>query len=151
MIVRRLNIPTAGWRGSFEDQERMRRDMERMFHHVLGRTYRPETAGVFPLINLTENKDNYYIRAELPGLKAEELNISATGRNLTLSGERQIASKGDNVNFHRREREGGSFNRIIALPGEIEVDKVEAGLVDGVLTVTIPKAEVAKPKHINVN
>jgi HSP20 family protein len=150
MIVRRFNVPTVGWRGAFEDLERMRRDMDRMFHHMLGRTYRPETAGVFPLINLTENKDNYYVRAELPGLKAEELNISATGRNLTLSGERKISTKGDDVNFHRREREAGSFNRIIALPGDIEVDKVQAGLVDGVLTVTIPKAEAAKPKQIMV-
>jgi HSP20 family protein len=150
MIVRRFNIPTVGWRSAFEDLERTRRDMDRVFQHVLGRTYRPETAGVFPLINLTENKDNYYIRAELPGLKAEELNISATGRNMILSGERKISSKGDDVNFHRRERGAGSFNRIIALPGDIEVDKVEAGLVDGVITVTIPKAEAAKPKQITV-
>ena len=150
MIVRRLNIPTAGWGGSFENLERMQRDMDRMFHRVLGRTYRPETAGVFPLINLTENKDSYYVRAELPGLKAEELNISATGRNLTLSGERKISSKGDDVNFHRREREAGSFNRIIALPDDIEMDRVEAVLVDGVLTVAIPKAEAAKPKQITV-
>lgn len=150
MIVRRLNIPTAGWGGSFENLERMQRDMDRMFHRVLGRTYRPETAGVFPLINLTENKDSYFVRAELPGLKAEELNISATGRNLTLSGERKISSKGDDVNFHRREREAGSFNRIIALPDDIEMDRVEAVLVDGVLTVAIPKAEAAKPKQITV-
>ena len=151
MFVRRFNIPTVGWGGAFEDLERMRRDMDRLFYHVLGRTHRPQTAGVFPLINLTENKDNYYVRAELPGVKAEELNISGSGRNLTLSGERQISAKGDKVNFHRREREGGSFNRIIALPGEIEVDQVEAALVDGVLTITVPKAEAAKPRNINVN
>jgi HSP20 family protein len=150
MIVRRFNMPTVGWRDAFEDLERLRREMDQRFHHVLGRTYRPETAGVFPLINLTENKDNYYVRAELPGLKAEALNISATGRNITLSGERNISSKGDDVNFHRREREGGSFNRIIALPGDIDVDKVEAALADGVLTVAIPKAEAAKPKQIRV-
>ena len=150
MIVRRFNIPTVGWKGAFQDLERVRRDMDRIFHHVQGRTDRPETAGVFPLINLTENKDNYYARAELPGLKAAELNISTTGRNLILSGERKISSKGDGVNFHRRERGAGSFNRIIALAGDIEVDKVEAALVDGVLTVTIPKAEAAKPKQITV-
>jgi HSP20 family protein len=150
MIVIRFNIPAVGWRGAFEDLERLRRDMDQRLQHVLGRPYRPETAGVFPLINLTENKDNYYVRAELPGLKAEELNISATGRNLILSGERKISSKGDDANFHRREREAGSFNRIVALPGDIDADKVEAALVDGVLTVTIPKAEAAKPKQIRV-
>lgn len=150
MIVRRINFPDFGWRSTFTDLERMRRDMDRLFEQLMGQTYRPLSAGVFPLINLTEDKDNYYVRAELPGLKAEALNISASGRNLTISGERKISSKGDNVKYHRREREAGSFNRIIALPGDIEVNKVEANLSDGILTVAIPKAEAAKPKQIMV-
>jgi HSP20 family protein len=78
------------------------------------------------------------------------LSIAVTGNNLTISGERKIPFEGDTVNYHRREREAGSFNRIIALPRDAEVDNVDAGLVDGVLTVTIPKAEVAKPKQIKV-
>lgn len=150
MIIRRINFPDLGWRGAFTDLERMRRDMDRLFEQVSGRTFRPPTAGVFPLINLTEDKDDYYVRAELPGLKAEALNISASGRNLTLSGERKISFEGDNVKYHRREREAGSFSRIIALPGDIEVNKVEAKLSDGILTVTIPKAEATKPKQIVV-
>ncbi|UCH19554.1 MAG: Hsp20/alpha crystallin family protein [Deltaproteobacteria bacterium] len=150
MIVRRISFPDFGWRSTFTDLERMRRDMDRLFEQVMGGTYRPLSAGVFPLINLTEDKDNYYVRAELPGLKAEALNISASGRNLTISGERKISSKGDNVKYNRREREAGSFNRIIALPGDIEVNKVEANLSDGILTVAIPKAEAAKPKQIMV-
>ena len=105
---------------------------------------------VFPPVNVTEDNHNYFVRAELPGIKAEELNISVTGKNLTISGERKIASEGDDVRYHRREREAGSFNRIIALPRDVEVDNVEAGLEDGVLTVTIPKAEEAKPKQITV-
>jgi HSP20 family protein len=150
MIVRRVSFPDFGWRGAFTDLERMRRDMDRLFEQVSGKTYRPLTAGVFPLINLTEDKDDYYVRAELPGLKAGELKISASGRNLTISGERKISFKGDNVKYHRREREAGSFSRIIALPGDIEVNKVEAKLSDGILTVTIPKAEATKPKQIVV-
>jgi HSP20 family protein len=150
MIIRRINFPDLGWRGAFTDLERMRRDMDRLFEQVSGRTFRPPTAGVFPLINLTEDKDDYYVRAELPGLKAEALNISASGRNLTLSGERKISFEGDNVKYHRREREAGSFSRIIALPGDIDVNKVEAKLSDGILTVTIPKAEATKPKQIVV-
>jgi HSP20 family protein len=105
---------------------------------------------VFPLVNVTEDKDNYFVRAELPGLKAEELNIAITANNLTISGERKIPSEGDNVRYHRREREAGSFNRVIALPRDVEGDNVEAGLVDGILTVTVPKAEVARPKQITV-
>ena len=84
-------------------------------------------------------------------MKGEEINISATGRNLTISGERKIASEGENVRYHRREREDGNFNRIIALPSDIQVDKIEASYIDGVLSVKIPKAETAKPKQITVS
>ena len=107
-------------------------------------------AGVFPLINLTEDKDNYYVRAEMPGLKADDISISVANNNLSISGERKIASEGENVRYHRREREAGTFNRIVALPGDVDADKVEANHVNGVLTVVIPKAEAAKPKQITV-
>jgi HSP20 family protein len=150
MIFRRFNYPIYNLRSQFDELERMRNDMARLFDQTTGKSYPATTAGVFPLVNLTEDKDNYFVRAELPGLKAEELNIAVTGNNLTISGERQIPSEGDDVRYHRREREAGNFNRIIALPGDVEVDNVEAGLVDGVLTVTVPKAEVAKPKQITV-
>ena len=150
MIFRRINYPTYNLRSTVEELERMRNDMTRLFDQATGKSYPATTAGVFPLVNLTEDKDNYFVRAELPGIKAEELNIAVTGNNLTVSGERKISFEGDNVRYHRREREAGSFNRIIALPGDVAVDNVEAGLVDGVLTVTVPKAEVAKPKQITV-
>jgi HSP20 family protein len=150
MIVRRIGFPNIGWRSAFTDLERIRRDMDRLFEQVLGGTSRPLSAGVFPLINLTEDTDNYYVRAELPGLKADELSITVTGNNLTISGERKIPSEGDNIKYHRREREAGSFSRIIALPADVELDNIEAGLVDGVLSLTIPKAEAAKPRQITV-
>jgi HSP20 family protein len=129
----------------------MRKEMDRLWDEVSGRTFQAPAAGVFPLVNVTEDNDHYHVRAELPGLKAEELDIVATGRNLTISGERKIPSEGDTVKYHRREREAGRFSRIIALPSDVEVDRVQAGLADGVLTVTIAKAETAKPKQIVVN
>lgn len=150
MIFRRMNFPTYNLRSTVEELERMRRDMARLFDQATGRSVRAATAGVYPLVNVTEDIDTYFVRAELPGLKAEDLNIAVTGNNLTISGERKIPSEGDNVRYHRREREAGSFNRIIALPRDVDADNVEAVLVDGVLTVTIPKAEVAKPKQITV-
>ena len=150
MIFRRINYPIYNLRSTSEELERMRNDVARLFDQATGRSFPAATAGVFPLVNLTEDKDNYFVRAELAGLKAEELNIAVTGNNLTISGERKIPSEGDNVRYHRREREAGSFNRIVALPRDVEVDNVEAGLVDGVLTVIIPKAEEAKPKQIMV-
>lgn len=150
MISRRMNFPAYNLRSTAEELEKMRRDMDRVFSRVTGRPARAATAGVFPLVNVTEDKNVYFIRAELPGLKAEELNIAVTGNNLTISGERKISFEGDTVRYHRREREAGSFNRIIALPRDVDVGRVEAGLVDGVLTVTIPKTEDAKPKQITV-
>ena len=102
------------------------------------------------LIRIRTLSSFFIVRAELPGLNAEGLNIAVSGINLTISGERKIPSEGDNVRYHRREREAGSFSRIIALPDDVEVDNVVAGLVEGVLTITVPKAEEAKPKQITV-
>ena len=151
MIIKRMfDFPNYGWRSAFDEQERIRRDMDRLFGQVAGQAYWPTHAGVFPLVNVTEDHDHFYIRGEIPGMKSEEISMSATGRNLSISGERKIASEGENVRYHRREREDGKFSRVIALPSDIEVGKIEAGYVDGILSITIPKAEETKPKQIAV-
>lgn len=151
MLIRRpFDYPTLGFRSAFEELDRMRREMDRLFEGFGGRGLRPFGAGVFPAVNLTEDRDNYYVRAELPGMKADELNISVTGNGLSISGERKIPAEGDNVRYHRREREAGSFSRMIGLPAEVNPDKVDAALKDGILTVTVPKAEKAKPKQITI-
>jgi HSP20 family protein len=139
------------WRSAspFEELARMRKDMDRLFgtmetpSRVLG-------AGVFPAINLTENADNYYVRAELPGIQAQDLDIQVTGRNISISGERKIPIESENARYHRRERDAGKFSRALALPGEIDSDKVGAKFANGILTVTIPKAEAQKPRQITV-
>jgi len=151
MIIKRMfDFPNYGWRGAFDELERMRREMDRHFGQSAGQAYWPTHAGVFPLVNVTEDQDNYYIRGEIPGMESEEINISATGRNLTISGERKIASEGENVRYHRRERDDGKFSRAIALPSDIEVGQIEADYVDGILSIKIPKSEVAKPRQIAV-
>ena len=150
MFFQRPFSPEISLRSAFSELERMRQDMDRLTEGLGGRSSGLPTAGVFPLVNLTEDKDGYYIRAELPGLKADELNISATGNTFSISGQRKIASEGQDIRYHRREREAGSFSRIISLPGEVDADKVEAKLKDGILTVHIPKAEAVKPKQIAV-
>jgi HSP20 family protein len=150
LIKRMFDFPNYGWRGAFDDLERMRRDMDRLFGQVVGRAYWPTHAGVFPLVNIAEDKDDYYVRAELPGMESEAINISAAGKNLTISGERKIASEGENVRYHRREREGGQFNRVVTMPNDIQVDKIQATYSEGILSVKIPKAEEAKPKQISV-
>ena len=105
---------------------------------------------MFPLMNVTESKDNYYVRAELPGIKADELDISVTGNTLSISGERKIPSEDEKAQYHRREREAGKFSRIISLPSQVDTKRVEAHCADGILTVVLPKAEEAKPKQIAV-
>lgn len=151
MIIRRIGEwPTWDWKSPFEELDRMRRDMDRLFHGIAGGILRGAGAGVFPLMNVTEDSNNYYVRAELPGIRGDDLDISITGKNLSISGERKIPAGDQNAKYHRREREAGSFSRVIGLPGDVETGKVEARSVDGVLTIVLPKAEAAKPKQISV-
>ena len=150
MIYRRFfNVPTWRFRSPLEELYRMRQQMEQLLDSAAAPQQR-EAAGVLPLINLTEGKDNYYVRAELPGVKGDELDIQVTANNLAISGERKIAAEEEGARYHRREREAGTFSRMIGLPGEVDTDKVDAKLENGILTVVISKAEIAKPKQITV-
>lgn len=151
MILRRVpRWSPQDWWSPFEELDRMKREMDTLFGDMRERVLREPAAGVFPLMNVTESKDNYYIRAELPGINSDELDISVTGDSLSLSGERKISEENQNAKYHRREREAGKFNRIISLPSPVDTAKVEAKCMDGVLTVVLPKAEAAKPKQISV-
>lgn len=149
MIYRRFfNLPTWRFGSPFDELAQMRRQMDRLYENFTD-PQRTAPAGVFPLVNLTENKENYYVRAELPGVKGDDLDIQVTGNNLAISGQRKIEPE-EGVRYHRREREAGTFSRIIGLPGEVDSDKVDASLENGLLTVVIPKAEAAKPKQITI-
>lgn len=150
MIYRRFfNVPTWRFRSPLDELHRMRQQLDQIFEDSTI-PYQHVSAGVFPLINLTEDKDNYFVRAELPGVKGEELDIQVTANNLAITGERKIAAEGEGTRYHRREREAGSFSRMIGLPGDINPDKVDAKLEDGILTIVVSKAEAAKPKQITV-
>lgn len=152
MIYRRFfGYPNWSVRSPFEQLERMRQQMERLYGENSRTPFQPSHAGVFPLINLTEDKNHYYVRAELPGMKADELDIQVTANNLSISGERKLEAEEEGAKYHRRERDAGRFSRSLGLPGEIDSDKVEAKLENGILTVVISKAEAAKPKQISVS
>jgi HSP20 family protein len=146
MILRGLNAPWWNVRHPFEELERMKSQMEKLFQGYNRRA----GAGVFPLINISEDKDAYRVRAELPGLQADDLDISVTDNKLAITGERKITEESKAAKYHRREREAGKFSRLISLPGQIDAAKIEAKLADGLLTVVLPKAEEAKPRKINV-
>lgn len=151
MIMRRvLNSPSYGWRSPFEELERVKRHLEGFSRNLENGLTRGRWSGVFPLVNVAEDKDSYQVRAELPGLRAEDMDISVTGKNLAITGERKILPETKEAKYHRREREAGKFSRVLALPGEVDNDKVEARLTDGILTVVLPKAEAAKPRQISV-
>lgn len=151
MLLRRTSDwPRFDLRGPFEELDRMRRQMELLTEGLSRGLMREPIAGVFPLMNVTENADNYFVRAELPGMKDDEIDISITHDTFSISGQRRILAEDEKAKYHRRERESGKFSRIISLPGHVDTNKVEAKSVDGILTVILPKAEVSKPKQITV-
>jgi len=151
MIFRRVgNWPAFYWRTPFGELERLKRQMDLLNEGISGGLFREPSAGVFPLMNVTEDKDSYFVRAELPGIKSNDLDISVTGDTLSISGERKISEEKGDVKYHRREREAGKFSRIISLPSQINTGKVEAKCLDGLLSIILPKAEAAKQKQIVV-
>ena len=105
-----------GW-DPLRELERLQRRMDRLFQESLGVEGRPWSAGVYPLVNISEDQDKYYIRAELPGVQAADLEITLQDNSLILRGQRQIPPEEKEANYHRRERESGFFRRVIALPG----------------------------------
>jgi len=106
-------------------------------------------ARVFPALNIWEQGDDLFAEAELPGVKSNDLDISVVGSELTIKGQRQDGAK-DGAGFHRRERGVGAFTRVVRLPADIDSSRVQATLRDGILLITLPKAESAKPRKIQV-
>jgi HSP20 family protein len=138
-----------GW-NPLRELEQLQRRMDRLFQETYGLERFPWRTGVYPLVNLSEDKDYLYVRAELPGVKAEDLEITLQANNLILRGERKIPAEDKEVNYHRRERESGFFRRVVALPAAVQGEKVEATCKDGILTIKLAKPEKIKPRKIEV-
>lgn len=109
----------------------------------------PFAAAAYPPINLREDADALRLECELPGLTLEDLDITTLGRQLTIRGERKDPGDPPET-YRRRERPSGAFVRTLELPYEIDRDRVQAVLEDGVLEITLPKAAEAKPRRISV-
>jgi HSP20 family protein len=150
MLVKRVWPSRPTFDGSFYDFDQVRREMLRLLDTVPGEGAVESAAGVFPPMNITQDDDNFYVRAELPGVKASELVISALRNRVSIAGRREIPREHDRVSYHRKERPEGAFNRAVSLPGEVDAERVDARYADGVLTLTLPKAEQAKPRQISV-
>jgi len=136
----------------FMELQKMRNHMETIYNALAGSVaqIRSNYTGVFPPVNLAEDEDHLYLMAELPGAAADQLEVSVKGETLSLRGEVPAAQVGAEVNYHRKERESGSFRRVLALPVKVEVDRIEAAFKNGVLTVTLPKAAEAKARQVTI-
>lgn len=137
-------------RDPFQELDRLQRQMDRLFQDISGWERFPRRVGVYPLVNISEDPDHIYVRAELPGVTPEDLDITLKDHQLVLRGERKIPPEEKNVNYHRRERESGFFRRVLRLPAQVDPNKVEAACKDGVLTITLAKPEEIKPRQITV-
>ncbi len=103
-----------------------------------------------PSVDVMEHEDEFVVKAELAGVQKEDVKITVHDDILTIRGEKKQEKETKNTNTHRVERAFGTFQRSFNLPGSIKSNEIEATFADGVLTVTIPKAEEAKPKQIEV-
>jgi len=157
MTLTRWQTPKQNW--SFTPFRRtggLQNEIEQLFDHAFGQLFesptRPQlTGGWVPAVDLYEGKDSFTVKCELPGLKKDDIGISLHDGFLTISGERKREEKVQEGEVYRTERYEGRFSRSLALPSKVDAEKINASYKDGVLTVTLPKAEEAKPKQVKVN
>lgn len=124
-------------------------EMNRLFHRSLTKkngwlkTFEPE-------VDLVEENDTFIVKADIPGIKKEELDIKVEGRLLTLKGKRKEEKETKEKNYYASERFYGAFTRMIELPSDVKADQVKATYKDGVLEIALPKTEGAKAKQVAV-
>jgi HSP20 family protein len=111
---------------------------------------RATTTAWAPALDISERKDAYLVTVELPGVEADDLEITLEDGLLTIQGERQFAQESSEQQFHRVERRYGAFRRSITLPAQVQAEQIEASFENGVLRIVVPKMEEAKPKRIQV-
>jgi len=128
----------------------LRRDISQLFSGFDETDPGASMRAGFPPLTIWEDENAYYAEAEIPGVTQDDLEVLTIGSELTIRGNRK-PTQGENVSYHRQERGTGEFVRVVTLPGEVDADKVEARLHNGVLTLTLPKVEAAKPRKIAVS
>src|ERR1043166_4574239 len=146
----RPNLTTWPGLGRLSD---LRDEIDRLFESPLGELTRTSQllSGWAPALDVYEEKDRFVVKAELPGLKKEDIEVSFHDGGVSISGERKSEAKHEDVEVYRAERFFGRFQRTVTLPTPVAVDKAKASYKDGVLTISLPTTEEAKPKHIDVS
>ena len=137
------------WRPSRELEE-----WERQFDDLLGRPMLRRATmerGWMPVVDVFEKEDKFVVKAELPGMKEEDIDVSVVGDTLTIRGEKKTETEVNEEDYYRCERSYGSFYRSILLPSTVDANKIAADFEDGVLEVTLPKAAEVKPKKVAVS
>jgi len=151
MSIIRYQVPQLSNWSSFDRLSSLRDEVNRLFDF----SWPSRDSGLFsgwsPALDVFDDKDNLVVKAELPGLKKEEINVSIHDGVLTLSGERKRETEKKEGETFRSERYFGKFQRSVTLPTAVDSNKVNATYKDGILTVELPKAEEAKPKQIAVS
>ena len=159
MTLTRWQKPETWALSPFRRMSTLRGEIDQLFDQVFDRFIESPSdialgsqsfGGWLPAVDLYEDKDNLIVKAELPGMKKEDIDISLHDGFLTVSGERKEEKKTDSGESYRSERYLGRFSRSITLPTKVVADKINATYNDGVLTVVLPKSEEAKPKQIPV-
>ena len=148
MLVRQVWPSRPALANPFADLENRRRELLRLFD--AGESFGDVAAGGFPPMNVTQDDNYFYVRAEVPGIRASDLSISAVRNRITIAGRREIPQEHERASYHRKERADGSFDRTVALPTEIDTERVDARYADGILTLKLAKIAEAKPRQITV-
>jgi HSP20 family protein len=130
-------------------REAMNRLFEDSFIRPRGWLTPAEGMGVLP-VDVYETDDEVTVRASIPGVNPDDIDISVLGTTLTIKGEKSEEHEEKKGNYHLRERQYGAFQRSVNLPSQVNVDRAKAEFKEGVLTLTLPKVEAAKPKSIKV-
>ena len=128
----------------------LREAMNQLFDDSFTRPLGMSAVSAIPAVDLYEESDQVVVKAALPGLKAEDVQISVTADLLTLRGEFKPGPEPKGATYHLREYRYGSFERVLRLPTEVQTDKARADFENGILTVTLPKAEALKPRTISI-
>jgi HSP20 family protein len=127
------------------------REFDRLFREAFSPAGEVSTRTWAPPVDIYENGDSLVLKAEVPGINPDDVEIRVEDNTLYLKGERKFEKEVKEQNFHRVERSYGTFTRTFSLPNSVDADKVSANYQDGVLTLTMPKKEEAKPKTIKIN
>ena len=143
--------PELGWAG-FGRLSSLRDELDRLFESPWAELARTSQllSGWTPALDVYEEKDHYVVKAELPGMRKEDIEVSMDGERLSISGERKSETE-EEGETSKAERYFGRFQRTVTLPAAVAAEKVKAQYKDGILTVTLPKTEEAKPKQIDVS